>query len=176
MASSYPSQLGPGAYVSTSEVFDPSLIESLDVSSPEFKEFLNKLTNVINDINLLSNLKDTGYYTLQEFVNSQAFFPNPALSSTTAANPTFRNVFRKVINFGTLPNFGTTSVNHDIAVDANYSFTRMYGCATNPGNSFVPIPNSDIKLTANATQVTITTTSAYAGYTITYVILEYIKS
>jgi len=86
MARSYPDQLGPGAYVSTTEIFDPSLIDQLDVQSDEFKEFLNILTRTINDMNLLLNLKDTGYYVLQEFVNSQVYFPNTALSSTTASD------------------------------------------------------------------------------------------
>lgn len=176
MARAYPDQLGPGAYVSTTEILDPALIQRLDVNKQEFKEFLNILTRTINEMNLLLNLKDTGYYTEQEFVNSQIFFPDPTLSSTTPANPVFRNVFRKVINFGTLPNAGTTSVAHNITVTSGYTFTRMYGCASIPGTAFVAIPNSDIKLTADATNVTVTTTFAYAGYTTTYVILEYIKS
>lgn len=176
MAGSYPNQLDLGAYVSTTEIFDPGRLNSLDVNSNEFKDFLNILTRVINDINLLVNLKDTGYYNLTEFVNGQNFFPNPALSSLTPANPIYRNVFRKTINFGPLPNASTTSIPHGIPVNAPYTFTRMYGCASNPGTSFVAIPNQDIKLTADATNVTIQTFSAYAGYTTTYVILEYIKS
>lgn len=175
MARSYPDQLGPGAYVSTTEIFDPSLIQQMDVQSDEFKEFLNILTRTINDMNLLLNIKDTGYYVLQEFVNSQVYFADPTLSSTTAQAPTLRNVFRKVINFGTLPNSGTTSVAHGLTIDNNWIFTRMYGCSTNPGTAFVPIPNQDIKLSADATNVTITTTAAYAGYTTTYIVLEYIK-
>lgn len=171
----YPLQLDPGAYVSTTEILDPSLIQSLEVSD-EFKEFLNKLTRVLNDMRILLDLKETGYYTLTEFVNSQSFFPNPALSSLTAAAPIYRNVFRKVINFGALPNASSASRAHGIPVNAPYTFTRMYGCASNPGLSFVAIPNQDIKLTADATNVTVTTSSAYVGYTTTYLILEYIKS
>jgi len=176
MASSYPPQLEPGAYVSTTEIFDPTLVNQLDVNSDDFKDFLNKLTRVINDMNLLLDLKDTGYYNITEFVNGQNFFPNPALSSSTPATPIYRNVFRKTINFGPLPNFSTTSVPHGIPVNAPYTFTRMYGCASNPGTAFVAIPNQDIKLTADAVNVTIQTFSAYVGYTTTYVILEYIKS
>ena len=176
MARSYPEQLDLGAYVSTTEILDPTRIESLDVSSDEFKEFLNTMARVINDINLLVNLKDTGYYNITEFVNGQNYFPDTTLSSTTTANPIYRNVFRKVINFGALPNAAATAVLHGIPVNAPYTFTRMYGCSSNPGTAFVAIPNRDIKLTADATNVYIETFSAYAGYTTTYVILEYIKS
>ena len=169
-------QLDLGAYVSTTEIVDPSRIDALSIDSQEFKDFINVLTRIINDINLLLNLKDTGYYNLTEFVNGQNFFPDPALSSTSAASPIYRNVFRKVINFGTLPNATSASVAHDIPVNAPYTFTRMYGCSSIPGTSFVAIPNRDIKLTADATNVTIETFGAYIGYTHTYVILEYIKS
>jgi hypothetical protein len=175
MARSYPDQLGPGAYSPTSEVFDPAFVERLNVTAPEFKEFLNKLARVINDMNLLLNQKDTALYPLQEFVNSQLFFPDPTLTSSSSRRPVQRNVFRKVINFGTLPNNGTTSVAHGLTIDSNWSFTRMYGCSTNPNTAFVPIPNQDIKLSADTTNVTITTTAAYAGYTVTYVVLEFIK-
>ena len=78
MARSYPENLGPGAYVNTTEVLDPTEIERLEIPSEEFFRFLNVLSNVVNEINLALNLKDTGYYTLEEFVNSQLFFPDPA--------------------------------------------------------------------------------------------------
>lgn len=176
MARPYPTQADIGAYVPTSEVFDPAQLNDIDINSSEFRDFLNILTRAVNDINLSLNIKDTGQYPLTEFINSQNFFPNPALSSFTSSAPILRNVFRKVINFGLLPDFGTTSVAHGIDVTAQYTFTRMYGCSSIPGASFVAIPNQDIKLTADNTNVTIQTFSAYTGYTTTYVILEYIKS
>ena len=127
-------------------------------------------------MNLLLNLKDTGYYVEQEFVNSQVFFEDPLLSSTTDANPILRNVFRKVINFGTLPGPGTATAAHGLTLNSGYTFTRLYGCSSIPGVAFVALPNSDIKLTVDATNVIVTTTFAYAGYTTTYIVLEYIKS
>ena len=177
MAGSYPSQLNPGAYVSTTELLDPASINEINVNADEFKDFLNALTRVINDINLLLNLKDTGYYTLEEFLNGQLFFPNPTLTSSTSAAPIFRNVFRKVISCGTMPNNTTSSIPHNIDINSGYTFTRIYGCTSIPGSTFVPLPTSDIFLRVDTTDILIRTTNAnYINYTTTYVIVEYIKS
>jgi len=182
MAGSYNSQANPGAMLPTTYDFDPSVLYDVEVTSPEFKELIIRLAQNMNRMLLVLNLKDTGYYTLEEFLNSQAFFPNPALNSTTAQTPVFRQAFRKVINFGALPNATTTSVAHNINITSGYSFTRIYGTATNPSTAFIPIPfssptlNQNIKITVDGTNVSITTGIDYSAYTICYVVLEYIKS
>lgn len=181
MAKSYPSQLGPGAFVNTTNRWDVSKIFEFNPDSDEFKELIVQLHQNINEIALVLNIKDSGYYVESEFVNGQIFFPNTSLSSTTAANPVHRQVFRKVINFGTLPNAGTTSVAHGLTIDSNFTFTRIYGAATDPGSAFIPLPYSsttlvnNIELNVDATNVDITTGIDRTGFTTTYVILEYIK-
>ncbi len=102
-----------------------------------------------------------------------------------------RQVFRKVIAFGALPNAGTKSVAHGIDtlpqdLPNNYigfSFTRIYATATDPVNElYIPIPYASnvaanvIEINVDATNVNITTASNKTAYTITYVVLEYIKS
>lgn len=183
MASSYPSQLNPGMMLPTTNVWDVDRLYQIDVNSDEFKELLVRLYQNINNIALAVNLKDTGYYTLQEFLNSQAFFPNPALSSTTSQNPVFRQAFRKVINAGSLPNAGTSSIAHGIDITAGYSFTRIYGCASDQiGMNYIPLPYAsptdanNIELNVDATNVNIITGSNRTAFTVTYIILEYIKS
>jgi len=173
MASPFPDNVSQGNYLFPSEIFDSHLIDNLDVTKPEFKDFLNKLVRFLQDVTVIMNQKDTGEYSLVEDVNNQLFFADPTLSSTTAQSPQPRNVFRKVVNFGTL---ATGSANHGITVNSDLTFTRMYGCASKPGTNFVAIPNQDIKLTADATKVYITLSGTYTGYTKTYIILEYIKN
>lgn len=181
MAKSYNSQANPGAFVPTTNIWDVSQLYSVDINSQDFKELLVRLYQNINLIALALNLKDTGYYVLEEFLNSQLYFPNPALSSTTSLQPDFRQVFRKVINFGALPNAGTKSVAHGIDITSGYSFTRIYGCATNPSTSFIPLPYAsptlvnNIELNADALNVNVITGSNRSAYTICYIILEYIK-
>ncbi len=182
MASSYNSQANPGLFVPTTNIWDVQQLYSTDVNSEEFKELLVRLYQNINNISMALNLKDTGYYTIQEFLNGQVFFPDPALSSTTSQTPTYRQVFRTTVNFETLPNAASKSVAHNIAITSGYSFTRIYGAATNTARtSFIPLPfasptlNQNIKLEATATNVVITTAIDYTAYTVCYIVLEYIK-
>lgn len=180
---SYQDQANPGAFVPLTDIFDTQAIYDLDPNSHEFKEFLVRLRQSMNDMAMVLNIKDSGYYVDQEFVNGQVFFPDPTLDSTTAQTPIYRQVFRKVIDFGALPNTALKSVAHGLTITTNYFFTRIYGTSKNPGTGFyIPIPFVDtvlannIKITVNATNINITTAANYAGYTQTYIVLEFIKS
>jgi hypothetical protein len=181
--SSYNYQANPGMFVPTTNVWDTSQLYSVNVNSEDFKELLVRLYQNINNIALALNLKDTGYYSIEEFLNSQLYFPNPNEVQNPLSNPLYRQVFRTVVNFGILPNAGTTSIPHNININNNYSFTRIYATATNTGaTSFIPLPyasstlNQNITLNADTLNVNITTAIDYSSYTLCYVVLEYIKS
>lgn len=172
-----------GAFAPTTNVWDVNQIYSTDVQSPEFKELIVRLYQNLNLMSLLLNIKDSGYYNTQEFVNGQLLFPNPALSSSSSTTPTFRQIFRQVINFGALPNAGAKSVNHNITITAATTFTRIYAAASDTtGLTYIPIPysavvlNQNIQLDVTATQVTITTGINRTNYNFTYVIIEYVQS
>ena len=166
-----------GSFIPTTSVWDVSQIYSTEVTKPEFKELLVRLFQNLNNMAVSVNGKDAGIYHTDEFVNGQTFFPNPALNSMTSTKPTERQVYRKVINFGVLPNNASTQIAHGLTMTPSVSMTRMYGAATDPvGLNYVAIPNTDIKLVANNQYVTITTTANYSAYTICYVVLEYLKS
>lgn len=179
--SSFNTQANPGAFVPLTDVFDTQLIRELDVNSDEFKEFLVRLRQSINDIAMVLNIKDSGYYVQQEFVNGQAYFPNDSYDSTTSKAPVLRQVFRKVIDFGALPNNTSKSVAHGLTITSGFRFTRLYGCASDPSTLFIPIPASaatdaeKVQLEVDTTNVIITTGSNMTGFTTTYVVLEYIK-
>lgn len=181
MAKSYNAQANPGLFVPTTNIWDVSRLYDINVNEPEFKELLVRLYQNINNISIALNLKDSGYYVLEEFVNGQLFFPNPALTSATSQTPQYRQVFRSLVNFGVLPNTGTKSVAHNLVITSGFSFTRIYATATEPSTSFIPIPyasttGDNIEISVDATNVTITTLSDRTNYTTTYVVLEYIKS
>lgn len=172
-----------GLFIPTSNVWDTAQIYSVDVNSPEFKELLVRLYQNINNIAISVNLRDAGYYNTQEFVNGQIFFPNPALSSASSTTPVFRQVYRKVINFGALPNTGTTSIAHGITVTPTTTFTRFYGASSDTaGNNYIPIPYAspvlanNIELNADATNVNITTGSNRTAFTVTYIVVEYLQT
>lgn len=176
-----PNPVTSGLFVPTTNVWDVSQLYEVDVNSPQFKELLVRLYQNINNISLALNIKDSGYYITDEFVNGQLFFPNPTLNSSTLANAEFRQVFRLVIDFGALPNTAAKVVPHNLAVNIGYTFTRIYATASDTtGFNYIPIPYAsssgadNIQLDVDATNVTITTASDRTNFNVTYVILEYI--
>jgi len=172
-----------GAFVPTTNVWDVTQIYSTDVNSPEFKELLVRLYQNLNLMANVVNVKDTGYYNTQAFVNGQQFFPDPNLSSSSSTTPVFRPVTRKVINYTTaLPNTGTATIPHGIAPNSSYTFTRIYATASDTtGKNYIPIPYAsptlanNIELKVDGTNVYIITGSNRSNFNITYIILEYLQ-
>jgi len=172
-----------GAFVETSFLWDVQQLQSIDVTSPEFKELLVRLYQNLSKMALVLNIKDTGHYQTLETVNGQLYFSNPAYNSSTAITPTLRQVYRKVINYTTaLPNAGTATIPHGITCTASTTFTRIYAVANDTtGLNYIPIPYAstvlinNISLTVNATNVVIVTGSNRTNFTKTYIILEYLQ-
>lgn len=159
--------------VSTTPLLDITRLQGKNLDSPEFKEFMIRLTQYLNLLALSSNGKDDGTYSTAADSNGQSFW---------SLNPgeTPRAVNRVVIDFGALPNNTTKSVAHNITINATTIFTRIYATANDPSTSFIPIPYADsagtdnIELDIDANNVNITTASDKRGYTSCYVILEWI--
>lgn len=168
-----------GAYLPTTDDLDiNTLLEGK--MDPGLKDFLVRLYQSYNNIANVVNVKESAYYLPVEFVNGQQWF---ALTGSTNESQT-RQVYRRVVDFGTLPNTGTTSVAHNIeGISAETTFTRIYGCASDTAAfSYLPIPfastaaTGNISVSVDATNVIITTDSDRTAYTTTYVILEYLKN
>ena len=148
---------------------DVSNLKGKSLDSPEFKELIIRLENAFQQIASNLNTKNSGEFSLQEVSSTQRWFFNPALTPYTAQQPVPRVPQRTVINFGTLPNAGTTSIAHNIAINAstqpNITFTNIYGAANDiAAPLYIPLPfstpaalNQQISLTVNATNVNITT-------------------
>lgn len=138
-------------------------------------EFNYVLTDFIKKIISSVNAKDIGQYVLQEIQNGQVFF-------ISNDNQNFRSIYRKVINFGALPNSTTKLVQHGIQITDQLRFTRIYGCANHPNNEFLPLPFSssvlaeNILLQVDNQNVIIETAQDYSAFTDSYVILEYFKA
>lgn len=131
-------------------------------------DYLKKMIQAIND-------KDIAQYVLNPIVTGQKFF------NENESNQ-FRSSYRQVINFGALPNATTSSQAHQITVDSDTIFTRIYGTATDPDNRFIPLPYINTTTPADSVEIDVdnqnvnitTTTANYVGFTTCYVILEYI--
>jgi hypothetical protein len=165
-----------GAFLPTTFVWDVGSLYDLNVNSREFKELLVRLHEFVNLIALNVNVKDTGLYVLDEFVNGQTFFPNPQTSSQQP-----RQVYRSVYYCGPLPNATTKSIPHGLTINKGTTFTRIYGSASDTtALSYLPIPyvdlsGNDIQLDVDSTNINITTGIDYSSYDIVYIVLEYLK-
>jgi len=166
-----------GSFIPILFDFDVAQLEQMNVNSTEFKELIVRLYQYINTMSLAINTREGGYFPLYEYINGQLYFP-----TATQDTAVFRSVFRKVINFGALPNAGTKSVAHKLNITGGYSFTHIYATASDQtGLHYIPIPYAsptlvnNIEINVDATNVNITTGSNRSNFTICYVILEYIK-
>jgi hypothetical protein len=139
-----------------------------------------KLREYLNNIAVATNSKDSGIYDAVETITGQQFLPT--FSNSTASNVNYRSVFRKVIDFGVLPNTGTKSVAHNIPITSLFSVTKLYAGATDPGNLWIQLPYAspvlanNIELNADATNVNVITGSNRTNFTRCFVIIEYIKT
>lgn len=177
-----------GLFLPTTEIFSIQSLRTNKISNDQLKEILIRILQAFNESNSIVNNKDTGIYSLDEYVCSKTFFKDPALTSASAKTAEARGVLRKVINFGALPNAGTKNVAHGITIDANtqpnISFTRIEGIASDRTTPlYIPLPYvdvagtvaaGDIELKVDGTNVIVTTTGDGTNFTDCYVILEYL--
>jgi len=174
-------EFNTGSFVPTTNSFDISEIYNIDVTSKEFKELLIRLYQYLNNMSISMNTRDAGFYTEEEFVNGQVFPPTATIPGNSPSST--RQAFRKLVQFGALPNTATKNVAHGITVNNNLTFTRIYGAATDKvAHTYIPLPyasptlNENVSLSADGTNIIITTGIDRTAYTDTWVIVEFLKS
>lgn len=162
-------------------------LNSLNVNRSDFN---TNLRNYLNLLTITLNNKESGYYPQEEILNGQLFFPDYAnYVSSTSGNITYRPIYRKTIDTGTLANTGTTTIAHGITfypalpAATTYRLTRLYGAATDQAtHTMIPLPyssptlNENISVYADGTNICITTGIDRTGFTKSQVVLEYIKA
>ena len=173
-----------GLFLPTTYEFDVAQLQDVNVNTPEFKELLVRLYGNVNEIVSALNLKETGKYTLTEFVTGKTWYPisNPMVE---------RPAFRIVVPFGALVNNACKQVPHGITVTPTFRI-KIIDCVANrpqnlPGTPFsaVPIPYvsttnppEGVEIFIGGVNITICTTSIvtdWTQYTDVDVILEYTK-
>lgn len=183
MSGSIPNQLNFGSFVPTTNVWEIQQIQSSNIDS-NLKEILVRLYQNINNISNVLNSKDSGFYSTEEFLTGKLFFPLTGQTETNSSTPLYRPVFRKVINFGPLPNATTINIPHNISINSGFTLTGLQGFSTTANSdSMIPIPfttpsalNEAISIEIDPINIVITTGIDYSAYTTTYIICEYIKS
>jgi hypothetical protein len=141
---------------------------------PIIVEQLKRLANAVN-------LREIGWFLDEELLSGKAFIPGVNNTSAGQTGQNFRSVFRKVIDFGALPDNTSKSVPHGIVVDANFSLTDFFGVSVDPlvpqglPIPYVSVAGLIVQLDINSTNIIITTNSAFSRFTRTYITVEYIQ-
>jgi ABC-type glycerol-3-phosphate transport system substrate-binding protein len=159
---------------------DPALVSNqlpVSLDFPSDPDELNLFVQaLLKRIANAVNTKEGALYVPQEVASFQQYF-------TANNSQKFRNVYRKVIDFGVLPDTAVKTVAHGIAFNSDFSTTRIYGSATDPTNlEYLPLPYADpdptkcISLFANGTFVVIQTGTARSNFTRCTVVIEYTKN
>lgn len=147
--------------------------EKWEDARPFIVEQLKRITNSLN-------VKEIGFFLDEELLSGKAFIPG---TNTGGTSQQFRQVLRKVIDFGTLPNAGTKLVPHGITVTNNFTLVFLGAYATDP-NSLIsfPIPYADpgnilnnVAINMGSTNIAITTGINQSSFTRCYVIIEYLQ-
>lgn len=147
--------------------------EKWEDARPFLVETLKKITNGVN-------IREIGWFLDEELLSGKAFIPGPTLPGNNPGQ--FRQILRKVIDFGQLPNTGTKSVPHGILVDSNFTLMQMYAAATDPILlQAIPLPFSaataieNIQMYMDSVNVNIITARNFSNYTRCFVVIEYIQ-
>lgn len=171
-------------FLPITNIFDVDAIRNSNISQEQLKQILIRIVQAFNETNIVVNLKDTGIYSTIETVNGQTFPPNPTLTSLSSETPEERQVLRKLVVCGALPNNTTKAVAHGITVGANTEWTRIYGAATKPTATYAGIPlvylddttfGSNVTLRVDHQNVHIKTTADMTAFTKCNVIIEYLQ-
>lgn len=173
-----PLSQGEGLFLPNSKVFNADGLQGLS-QEEVLQQFYVLQYLSYNDIANAVNLKESGYYVTVEFLTGQQWFR----VDTTQVNNPFSFGFRMAVNFGALPNATTKSVPHNIPgiTPGNFSWTKITGSATDISANGIPLPfssptlNENIEITADMTNVNVTTAVDYSAFTNCYIILEYLK-
>jgi len=167
-----------GYYVPTTNVWDIQKINTVDVNSSDFKELLVNLYQNLNKMSKAVNTRDNGMYFNQELVNNQQWFSN--INSTVLSQA--RIDYRKVVDFGALPNATTKSVPHGLIINANTTWTHIRATATDPigllgiSLNYANTSGDIAVVDVDSTNVNITTNANFSNYTRCLVVLEFLKN
>jgi len=157
-----------------------------DVVPDEWEEAQSMLSDALRLISETVNTKDSGYMIQQEILASSQFYKG--------TGEALRPIYRKVIDFGTLPDNTTKTLTHGIStnsdgtsIDSKFTLVNMYLSATKGTITADPNPisfslqyysldlSADIVLYLTAVNVVVKTLSNYSLYTRSSIVLEYIK-
>lgn len=143
---------------------------------PFIVEQLKRISNAVN-------IREIGWFLDEELLSGKAFIPGSEANSNLSTSQVFRQVLRKVVDFGALPAAGAKAVPHGISVTPNFTLVQMYAAATDPvGLQAFPIPATDplnilngVSLYMDAVNINISVGVNRSAFTRTFVTIEYLQ-
>jgi len=133
------------------------------------KELLRNVFRKTNELVYIINTKDTAIYNDEEFFTSQQWYFGQDQGEQ-------KMIYRKVIDFGALPNAGVKSVAHNLPVNASWDFIKATIKAFDPIAVQWIVDDPGLEMTIGTAAISIETTIDYSDFTQCQVILEYTKA
>lgn len=160
-----------GMFVPTTVIYDAQRMQQADVNSKEFKELIVRLYQTINTISLALNAREIGHYPLEEFVTGNLYY-NPS----SAAVSDLRPIFRTTYDTGPVIAGPNPGIPHGLSITSSWQPVHIYGVAWDSANTVsYPMPNADIAVYIDATNIVITNWSGVV-FDVSSIVLEYSKT
>lgn len=166
-----------GSFIATTPQLDVSEINR----EADIKSLMTRVYLVLNTMSMAINLKDTGYYSKEEFVCGRLFYPSGDNNSNTSNYLQYRPVFRLVLDCGALPNATTKLIPHGLNT-TGYTLTKLSGSATNTSRwGAIPLPylagiGTSVAVWMDGTNINIQTSGNMSSYNKSSVVIEYVKT
>ena len=168
------------SYIQQTPIFN---FNDSSVTSVEFQDYMTQLTQAFNNMALVVNQKQTGFFDTVEFTTSQFWYP--VVDPTGVVPPTFRPGLRTVYPFamqnGTIDPVQTIA--HELTFSTSFMIVGMWGVANWPNNEAINLPYTSIsgpsafiEVEVNTTDIVITTQFDYSAYTNCFICLDYVQS
>jgi hypothetical protein len=165
----------------TSQLFE-SYLPVYDLVPEKWEEARPFLVEQLKKISNAVNIREIGWFLDEELLSGKAFIPGSNDVLDGGSSQTFRQIFRKVIDFGPLLINGINSAPHFINVNEQFTLIFLGANATDPvGFTALPIPYVDTMALANQIEIYMDATDVYivtgvprSNYTRVYVIIEYL--
>lgn len=160
------------------------LYEYADFPREFSEEFRTRMIQVINDMCISINSKESGWYSDESTITGEKVLPTYSKNLEGSQSVYYRTVRRKCIFTGSLPNNSTKSIPHSIQFPKKSVGWRIWGCASEiDGNEelqrFIHLPHAHpsalnaIAISCNRNNIDITTGTNRTNFNFSFVVVEY---
>lgn len=160
------------------------LYEYADFPREFSEEFRTRMIQVINDMCISINSKESGWYSDESTITGEKVLPTYSKNLEGSQSVYYRTVRRKLIYTGALPNNGTKQIAHNIQFPKKSVGWRIWGCASiidgdENLRAFFQMPlgspnqSSNVELYATENHVVIVTGTDRTNFNFSFVVVEY---